>query len=109
MKVFGLKVRSFRIPVPKPIVLYAVLGILDFGFTLMAFQLGFKEGNPILAWYANNGLFEIAKVLPTIAVVFIGFLLWERKFVRAVVLSANVLMVGVIGFHLANLISLIVA
>ena len=92
-----------------PLILYAALGILDFGLTLIAFQLGFKEGNPILDWYAQNNLFEVAKVGSTLAVVFIGFLLWELRIVRGVLLAANVLMVGVVGFHLANLIALIVA
>ena len=51
----------------------------------------------------------MAKVGSTLAVVFIGFLLWELRIVRGVLLAANVLMVGVVGFHLANLIALIVA
>ena len=73
MKLFGLKVRNPQVPVPVPLVLYAVLGILDFGLTLIAFQLGFKEGNPILDWYAQNNLFEAAKIGSTLAVVFTGF------------------------------------
>jgi hypothetical protein len=103
MKMFGLKVRSFHFSVPKPIVLYALLGVLDFGFTLIAFQLGFTEGNPILDCYASHGLFEAAKVGSTIAVVLLGFLLWELRFVRSVLVGANLLMVGVIGFHVFNL------
>jgi hypothetical protein len=109
MKLFGLKVRNPRVSVPMPLILYAALGILDFGLTLIAFQLGFKEGNPILDWYAQNNLFEVAKVGSTLAVVFIGFLLWELRIVRGVLVAANVLMVGVVGFHLANLLALIVA
>jgi hypothetical protein len=109
MKLFGLRVRSPRVPVPVPIVLYAVLGILDFGLTLIAFQLGFQEGNPILDWYAQNNLFEVAKVGSTLAVVFIGFLLWDLRIVRGVLIGANVLMVGVVGFHLANLMAVILA
>jgi hypothetical protein len=109
MKLFGLKVRNPRVPVPVPVSTYAILGILDFGLTLIAFQLGFKEGNPILDWYAQNNLFEVAKVGSTLAVVVIGFLLWDIKFVRYVVISANVLMVGVALFHLANLLTIVLA
>ena len=79
-----------------PIIIYAVLGILDFGLTLIAFQLGFKEGNPILDWYAQNNLFEVAKVGSTLSVVFIGFLLWELRVVRGVLVVANFLMIGVV-------------
>ena len=86
-----------------PVILYAVLGILDFGMTLMAFKLGFQEGNPILNWYAANGLFEVAKVGMTIAVVVIAFLLWDFKIVKGIVYAANVLMLGVVAFHVANL------
>ncbi|MEO7454460.1 MAG: DUF5658 family protein [Fimbriimonadales bacterium] len=107
MKVFGLKVRNPRVPVPVPVTLYAILGILDFGLTLIAFQLGFKEGNPILDWYAQNNLFEVAKVGSTLAVVVIGFLLWEKKLVRYIFIGANVLMVGVVLFHIANLLTII--
>ncbi|MDQ2986658.1 MAG: DUF5658 family protein [Armatimonadota bacterium] len=106
MKLFGLKVRSFRVPVPPPIVIYAILGILDFGFTLIAFQLGFKEGNPILNWYASHDLFEVAKISSTFIVVLLGFLLWELRFVRGVLVGANVLMLAVVGFHMFNLVSL---
>lgn len=109
MKLFGLKVRSPRVPVPVPLVLYAVLGILDFGLTLIAFQMGFKEGNPILDWYAQNNLFEAAKIGSTLAVVFIGFLLWELKIVRNVLSVANVLMIGVVAFHMVNLVAITVA
>lgn len=109
MKLFGLKVRHFRVPVPAPLVIYAVLGILDFGLTLIAFQLGFKEGNPILDWYAENGLFEVAKIGSTVAVVLIGFLLWELRIVRGVLAAANVLMLAVVAFHVANLIALMIA
>lgn len=103
MKLFGLKVRGFQFAVPKQIVLYALLGVLDFGFTLIAFQLGFTEGNPVLDWYASHGLFEAAKVGSTLAVVLLGFLLWEVRFVRSVLVGANILMVGVIAFHVFNL------
>src|SRR5688572_10747850 len=106
MKVIGLKVRSPRVPVPVPLVFYAVLGILDFGLTLIAFQMGFKEGNPILDWYAQNNLFEVAKIGSTLAVVFIGFLLWELRVVRGVLSVANVLMVGVVAFHMMNLVAI---
>jgi len=103
MKLFGIKVRSFQFSVPRPIVLYALLGVLDFGFTLIAFQLGFTEGNPILDWYASHGLFEAAKVGSTVIVVLLGFLLWELRFVRSVLAGANLLMAGVIAFHIFNL------
>ena len=109
MKLFGLKVRSFRIPVPGALVLYAILSVMDFGFTLIAFKLGFKEGNPILNWYADQGLFEVAKVGTIVAVVMIGFLLWELRVVRSILNVANFLMVGVVAFHLVNLIAIAVS
>jgi len=103
MKLFGLKVRSFQVSVPRPIVLYAILGVLDFGCTLIALQLGFTEGNPILDWYASHGLFEVAKIGSTVSVVLLGFLLWELRLVRSVLTAANILMTGVLAFHLFNL------
>ncbi len=103
MNLFGLKVQSLRVQVPKPIVFYALLGVLDLGFTLIAFQLGYREGNPVLNWFASHGLFEVAKISLTVSVVLIGFLLWERRVVRSVVAVANVVMAGVVAFHLVNL------
>lgn len=108
-KLFGLNSRGTRLPVPVPVVVYAVLGVLDFGFTLMAFQLGFMEGNPLLNWYAEKGLFEVAKVGFTLAVIILGFLLWDFRIVRAIIYIANVLMVGVVLFHIYNLLAIIFA
>jgi hypothetical protein len=107
MTLFGLKVRSFQFAVPGPLILYAVLSVLDFGFTLIAFKLGFQEGNPILAWYAQQGLFEVAKIGTIVTVVLIGFLLWELRIVRGILKVANFLMIGVVGFHLVNLVTLL--
>jgi hypothetical protein len=86
--------------VPKPVLIYAGLGMLDLFFTLLAFHMGFQEGNPVLAWYQHQGLFEFAKVGSTIIVILLGFFLWNVKLVRRILYSADVLMFGVLIWHL---------
>ena len=92
--------RHIAARVPGAVVLYAVLGLLDFGFTLMSFQLGFREANPILSWYAERGLFEVVKITSTIVVVMLGFFLWRVIAVRSVIYGANAVMTGVLVYHL---------
>lgn len=100
---FGITshVPSIREVVPRAVVIYTGLSLLDLGFSLLAFTIGLKEGNPILAWYAENGLFEAAKLLSTLAVVFVGFYFWTLRPIRLVVYGANVAMFGVLMIHLA--------
>jgi len=88
--------------VPGAVVTYAVLGLLDFGFTLMSFQIGLKEANPVLAWYAERGLFEVAKIASTIVVILLGFFLWRILAVRSIIYGANLIMTGVLVYHIAN-------
>ena len=95
-----IKLREWTHHVPRAVVNYAGLAILDMGFTLFAFAIGVKEGNPILEWYQRQGLFEVVKISSTLAVIWLGFTLWEVKAVRWVIYAANVLMFGVLVFHL---------
>lgn len=81
--------------------IYAGLALLDLGFTLLAFTIGIKEGNPILAWYQERGLFEAVKIASTLAVIYLGFFLWNVKAVRWVIYAGNVAMFGVLVVHLA--------
>ncbi|MCH8274082.1 MAG: hypothetical protein IH851_04770 [Armatimonadetes bacterium] len=86
-------------PVPWPIVVYASLALADFGMTLVAFRLGAIEANPALAWFAREGLFEFVKLSLTLLVCSVAFLLWSRSLTKAVMLAANVMMLGVLAHH----------
>jgi len=101
MVLFGkIDLQGVTSHVPWPVGLYALLGLMDFFFTLLAFQYGFQEGNPILAWYKEQGLFEVAKVGTTIAVVLLGFFLWKLRPVRAIIYAADVAMFALFVWHL---------
>ncbi|MGI8923418.1 MAG: DUF5658 family protein [Fimbriimonadales bacterium] len=101
MRLFGkVDLRSIASHVPWPVALYAFLGILDLGFTLLAFHYGFQEGNPILAWYKEQGFFEVVKVGTTIAIVVLGFFLWQLRLVRAIICVADIAMFALFVWHL---------
>ena len=53
--------------------LYIVFGLTDLLLSLAAFTLGVYEGNPLLAWFLEQGLFVYAKVGLT---VFVALLIW---------------------------------
>ncbi|MBA3725128.1 MAG: hypothetical protein H0W86_01435 [Armatimonadetes bacterium] len=101
MRLFGkVDLQSVTSHVPWPVRLYALLGLMDFFFTLLAFQYGFQEGNPILAWYQEQGVFEVVKVGTTIAIVILGFLLWKLRLVRAIICAADIGMFALFCWHL---------
>lgn len=90
---------SAKIPVPHPIVLYALLSLLDYAFTLAAFVMGAVEANPALAWFQMNGLFDFAKLSSTLLVCCIAFRLWKHRLVRRIITLANAMMLGLIFYH----------
>jgi len=90
--------------VPPPVAVYALLSILDLGFSLIAFQLGYPESNPALAFMKEQGLFEFVKISATLLIVLIGVLLWRLQIVRVILGLANVVMFGVFVLHLYSLI-----
>ncbi len=53
------------------------LGVIDYGFTIAAFVTGAREANPALAWFAEQGLFEFAKLSLTLLVCCVGTHLWS--------------------------------
>jgi hypothetical protein len=89
-----------HLAVHPAIVTYALLSVLDYGFTIMAFRLGYEEGNPLLAWYQKQGLFAFAKVGSILAISILGTLFWKHRVVRGVLYAANVLMFSVFAYHL---------
>jgi hypothetical protein len=102
--------RDVRAGVPLAVKVYAALGLVDLGFTLLALEHGYQEANPILAWYEQHGLFEVAKLFATIAVIALAFFLWRMPLVRVILIVANIVM-GIValyhasfwGLHLAGL------
>lgn len=83
--------------------LYVALGVVDYGFTIAAFVTGAREANPALAWFADQGLFEFAKLSLTLLVCCVGTLLWSLPIARRAVAVGNVLMAGVLAYHLVHL------
>jgi hypothetical protein len=92
--------RDIASHVPHAVVVYALLGLLDFGFTIIAFIYGYGESNPLLAWYQQHGLFEIMKVGSTLVIITMGFLLWPIRAVRFVIYAADLAMAIVFVYHL---------
>ena len=88
-----------RVPVPKPIILYALLSLGDLAFTLAALMMGAYEVNPALGWFVNNGLFEFAKLSATLLVCCVAFRLWKNRLARRLLTVANAVMLGVILYH----------
>lgn len=87
--------------VPEAVTVYATLGLLDMGFSLMAFQVGIREGNPVLGWLQGIGLFELGKLFLTGGVVVLGYYLWRLAIVRVAVHAGNAMMLAVLAFHLS--------
>jgi hypothetical protein len=88
--------------VPGAIVLYAALGLADFGFTLATIQAGGRELNPFLAWALGVGLFEYLKLALTLLVCSVMLLLWHRTSIaRGVTYIANLLMSALLVYHIA--------
>ncbi len=96
-------VSATRSNIPAPVVLYAALGVVDYGFTIAAFVSGAREANPALAWFAEQGLFEFAKLSLTLLVCCVGTHLWSLPIARRAVAFGNVLMSGVLAYHLLHL------
>jgi hypothetical protein len=90
---------AMRLCVPPSIVLYGVLGLLDYALTLMAFRAGLGEANPVLAWFANHGLFEFAKLSMTLLVVAIAFHLRHKQRAKFVMAVANAAMFSLLVYH----------
>ncbi|MER3412998.1 MAG: hypothetical protein C4341_01940 [Armatimonadota bacterium] len=89
-------------PVPRAIVLYAALGLADFGFTLAALSAGGTELNPLLAWALSVGLFEYLKLALTLLVCAAMLFLWPRSvFARRVTIYANLLMMALVAYHVS--------
>lgn len=89
-------------PVPRAIVLYAALGLADFGFTLAAISAGGRELNPFLAWALSVGLFEYLKLALTLLVCAAMLFLWPRSsFARRATIAANVLMSVLLAYHVS--------
>ncbi|RMG25500.1 MAG: hypothetical protein D6724_03945 [Armatimonadetes bacterium] len=87
--------------VPGAIVLYAALGLADFGFTLATIHAGGRELNPFLAWALGVGLFEYLKLALTLLVCAVMLFLWPRSSAaRRVTHVANVLMGILLLYHI---------
>lgn len=89
--------------VPDWLTLYVFLGLADFGFTLIAFQLGAIEANPFLNHYKQQGLFEFFKISLTLLILCIAFKLRHRSFVANLMAFANAFMVSLVVYHITSL------
>ena len=89
--------------VPDWLTLYVFLGLGDLGFSLIAFQSGAIEANPLLYQAQQIGLFEFAKLSLTLLVLCVGFLLRKRRITEVVMAGANTLMVCLIVYHVSLL------
>ena len=90
--------------VPDWLTLYVFLGLGDLAFTLIAFQCGAIEVNPVLLQAQQIGLFEFAKLTLTLLVLCVGFLLRKREITKVVMSGANVVMVSLIVYHVSLLV-----
>ena len=106
MRTVGTAVRDrshWQEHIPDWLTLYVVLGMADFGFTLVAFQLGAIEANPFLNHYKQQGLFEFFKISLTLLILCIAYKLRERPLVANVMAFANAFMVSLVVYHITSL------
>jgi hypothetical protein len=83
--------------------IYLVLGLADLGFSLLAFQLGVLEGNPLLAWMSRHGLFVPAKLALTGLATALIALLYSRNRARGLCWGAILVMMTVDVYHVVAL------
>jgi hypothetical protein len=83
--------------------LYLILGVADLGFSLLAFQLGVAEGNPLLAWMEARGLFLPAKLALTGLAAGLIAVLYSRNRARGLCWALIALMVVVNVYHVTQL------
>lgn len=94
-----------RTAVPVAVAAYALLGVLDLGFSQLAFFAGYGEANPILQATIASGTFEFSKITMTMLVVLVGTMLWPLRFVRGIVWAANFGMALLAAFHIFGLVT----
>lgn len=95
----------FGARVPFAVVAFALLSVLDLGFSKMAFFVGYGEANPILRATLDAGTFEATKIMLTLLVTVVGTALWQIKTVRGVMWIASVGMSVLSIFHVYGLLS----
>jgi hypothetical protein len=91
--------RLFKFSGPFSASLYIAFGLMDLILSLAAFALGIPEGNPVLAYMEQQGLFLPAKVILTILVAILIAFLHHHKSVRPVAYSAILIMAFVDAYH----------
>ena len=99
--------RPFKFSGPFLASLYIAFGLMDLILSLAAFAIGIPEGNPVLAWMGQQGLFFPAKVILTILVAFLIASLYPHKSVRPVAYSAILIMAFVDAYHVWALCALL--
>jgi hypothetical protein len=82
---------------------YVVFGLTDMSFSLLAFQLGFRELNPILAWAVRGGLFIPAKIAMTVGIGILIAVLYSNRVARVATWSGILVMTMVTAYHLVGL------
>jgi hypothetical protein len=82
---------------------YVVFGLSDMSFSLLAFQLGFRELNPVLAWAVRGGFFIPGKAAMTVGIGILIAVLYSNRVARVAAWSGIVVMTIVTVYHLAGL------
>lgn len=83
--------------------LYVVFGVVDLTCSLMAFHLGFRELNPLLAWLARSGFFIPAKIAMTVGIGILIAVLYSNRVARVATWSGILVMTMVTAYHLVGL------
>ena len=84
--------------------LYLIFGIADLLFSLVAFSYGIPEGNPVMAWFLDAGLFLPAKIGLSLLVAVLMLVVYGRaERWRWVAWGGVGVMGAVVGFHLLAL------
>jgi hypothetical protein len=85
---------------------YAFLGVADMGLSSVAFVLGVREANPMLAWMAAHGLFVPAKLLLTGLIAALMVWVYAHGRARPIIWGAVLLMGVVDVYHIWGLAAL---
>ncbi|MCS6859012.1 MAG: DUF5658 family protein [Abditibacteriales bacterium] len=83
--------------------LFFILSAFDWFFSLLAFEVGVREGNPFLAWCQQNSLFTPAKWALTIVATCLILSLYRYRSGRIVAYCGVLLMALMTGYHIVGL------
>jgi hypothetical protein len=83
--------------------LFFIFSVSDWFFSLMAFQMGVREGNPFLAWCQRYSLFTPVKCLLAVSATVLILALYRHRMARIVSYLGVIVMALLTSYHVVHL------